>query len=220
MGKIRHGVTLADRSVAAHRHVWGLDLGGAQDSSTSISIAPRLSTVCKGRNFYAVGGTWRNLARLHMAQTHYPLHVLHQYAISREQARSVADLVSGLSASSLQATSRPSRAAARTHCRSARWCSSGCCRAPRPRASSCPSSVSARACSMQSSPNARRNLIRLLAGCWDFCRRYARSPEHELELCDWTNRPFRSRWAGGDRGAEAIAHGCLPACRYRLARSS
>ncbi len=33
----------------------------------------------KGRNFYAVGGTWRNLAKLHMASTGYPLHVTHHY---------------------------------------------------------------------------------------------------------------------------------------------
>ncbi|GAB4349961.1 MAG: exopolyphosphatase [Oricola sp.] len=32
-----------------------------------------------GRAFYAVGGTWRNLAKLHMAATGYPLHVTHHY---------------------------------------------------------------------------------------------------------------------------------------------
>lgn len=34
-----------------------------------------------GRAFYAVGGTWRALARLHMWQTGYPLHVTHNYVI-------------------------------------------------------------------------------------------------------------------------------------------
>ena len=34
------------------------------------------------RTFYAVGGTWRALARLHMWQTGYPLHVMHGYAIA------------------------------------------------------------------------------------------------------------------------------------------
>lgn len=33
----------------------------------------------KGRAFYAVGGTWRNLARLHMHATNYPLGVMHHY---------------------------------------------------------------------------------------------------------------------------------------------
>ena len=32
-----------------------------------------------GRTFYCVGGTWRNLARLHMLSTGYPLDVMHHY---------------------------------------------------------------------------------------------------------------------------------------------
>ncbi len=32
-----------------------------------------------GRSFYCVGGTWRNLARLHMSATRYPLQVMHNY---------------------------------------------------------------------------------------------------------------------------------------------
>lgn len=39
-----------------------------------------------GRPFYAVGGTWRSLARLHMFQTGYPLHVMHEYAIPADEA--------------------------------------------------------------------------------------------------------------------------------------
>jgi len=33
----------------------------------------------EGRPFYCVGGTWRNLARLHMCANHYPLEVMHHY---------------------------------------------------------------------------------------------------------------------------------------------
>lgn len=40
-------------------------------------VTPRL----KGRTFYAIGGTWRSLARLHMRQAGYPLHVMHEYRI-------------------------------------------------------------------------------------------------------------------------------------------
>ena len=35
----------------------------------------------KGRPFYAVGGTWRALAKVHMEQTHYPLRVMHGYSL-------------------------------------------------------------------------------------------------------------------------------------------
>jgi exopolyphosphatase/guanosine-5'-triphosphate,3'-diphosphate pyrophosphatase len=48
---------------------------------------------CEGRNFYAVGGTWRSLARLHMWQTGYPLRVMHGYAIRADEALEFARLV-------------------------------------------------------------------------------------------------------------------------------
>jgi exopolyphosphatase/guanosine-5'-triphosphate,3'-diphosphate pyrophosphatase len=48
---------------------------------------------CADRNFYAVGGTWRSLARLHMWQTGYPLHVMHGYAIPADEALEFARLV-------------------------------------------------------------------------------------------------------------------------------
>ncbi len=40
----------------------------------------------KGRVFYAIGGTWRNLGKLHMGATHYPLHVMHEYEIPYGEA--------------------------------------------------------------------------------------------------------------------------------------
>src|SRR3984885_11519527 len=48
---------------------------------------------CENRTFYAVGGTWRSLARLHMWQTGYPLHVMHGYSITVEEALEFARLV-------------------------------------------------------------------------------------------------------------------------------
>jgi len=46
-----------------------------------------------GRSFYAVGGTWRALAKLHMSQRHYPLNVMHGYVIPAEDAADFAGLV-------------------------------------------------------------------------------------------------------------------------------
>ena len=48
---------------------------------------------CEDRKFYAVGGTWRALARLHMWQTGYPLHVMHGYAMPADEALEFARLV-------------------------------------------------------------------------------------------------------------------------------
>ena len=47
----------------------------------------------EGRTFYAVGGTWRALARLHMWQTGYPFHVMHNYSVSAREALDFSRLV-------------------------------------------------------------------------------------------------------------------------------
>lgn len=39
-----------------------------------------------GRTFYAVGGTWRALARIHIIQSGYPLQVMHGYSIPAAEA--------------------------------------------------------------------------------------------------------------------------------------
>jgi len=40
----------------------------------------------RGRTFYAVGGTWRALARIHIVQSGYPLRVMHGYSIPAAEA--------------------------------------------------------------------------------------------------------------------------------------
>lgn len=46
-----------------------------------------------GRDLYLVGGAWRALARIHMAQTGYPLNIVHHYIVAREEARDLAGVV-------------------------------------------------------------------------------------------------------------------------------
>ena len=55
----------------------------------------------RGRDFYAIGGTWRALARLHMTQTNYPLSVMHNYRIDAGEALKFAALLDHQSQSSL-----------------------------------------------------------------------------------------------------------------------
>jgi exopolyphosphatase/guanosine-5'-triphosphate,3'-diphosphate pyrophosphatase len=55
----------------------------------------------KGRSFYAIGGTWRSLARLHMWQTGYPLHVMHGYVIPAKEAQDFSSLVHRVNAETL-----------------------------------------------------------------------------------------------------------------------
>ena len=54
-----------------------------------------------GRTFYAVGGTWRALARLHMRQRQYPMNVMHNYVIPTRDALEFARLVERIEADAL-----------------------------------------------------------------------------------------------------------------------
>jgi exopolyphosphatase/guanosine-5'-triphosphate,3'-diphosphate pyrophosphatase len=47
----------------------------------------------EGRDLYLVGGAWRALARMHIAQTGYPLSIVHHYVLRREEARDLAGVV-------------------------------------------------------------------------------------------------------------------------------
>ena len=46
-----------------------------------------------GRDLYLVGGAWRALARIHMAQMAYPLQMVHHYKIGRDEARDLTTLL-------------------------------------------------------------------------------------------------------------------------------
>ncbi|GMA78612.1 hypothetical protein GCM10025880_50290 [Methylorubrum aminovorans] len=62
---------------------------------------PQLDTL-RGRTFYAVGGTWRALARLHQAARDYPLHVMHGYAVEPSDELSFLEMVEASDAATLQ----------------------------------------------------------------------------------------------------------------------
>src|SRR5690606_12461403 len=55
------------------------------------------------KTFYAVGGAWRNLARVDMSLRNHPLHGLHHYEMTRAQAQRTAEFVASQSAESLSA---------------------------------------------------------------------------------------------------------------------
>lgn len=64
----------------------------------------------KGKPFYAVGGTWRSLARLHLHQNGYPLNVMHDYTIPAEEAIEFCQLVARRDPESLSMIEVVSRA--------------------------------------------------------------------------------------------------------------
>jgi exopolyphosphatase/guanosine-5'-triphosphate,3'-diphosphate pyrophosphatase len=57
----------------------------------------------RGRTFYAVGGTWRALARIHIVQSDYPLRVMHGYSIPAAEALDFAQRLRRLASTNMLA---------------------------------------------------------------------------------------------------------------------
>ncbi|HWM80989.1 MAG TPA: exopolyphosphatase [Pseudolabrys sp.] len=84
-GRIRLGNTMPLGGLALQ------DISGRSVKKAQKFVAARLADSPllhegQGRVLYAVGGTWRALARLHMHQTRYPLLVMHGYEIAAKDA--------------------------------------------------------------------------------------------------------------------------------------
>jgi exopolyphosphatase/guanosine-5'-triphosphate,3'-diphosphate pyrophosphatase len=83
--RVRRGVTLPLGSLAlqdaSHKSLKRAERIVKADLS---GIAPLKAG--RGRAFYAVGGTWRALARIHIIQSGYPLRVMHDYSIPAADA--------------------------------------------------------------------------------------------------------------------------------------
>ena len=79
--------------------------GGDRDRAAAIiegHLAKIDWTNCgKGRPLYAVGGAWRALARLFIAQTGHPLHVLDNYTLDQSESLHLLELVSRQSRKSM-----------------------------------------------------------------------------------------------------------------------
>jgi exopolyphosphatase / guanosine-5'-triphosphate,3'-diphosphate pyrophosphatase len=80
----------------------GGNLNKARDSVEKKLAHLPFADSLKGRALYAVGGVWRTLARVDMEQQHYPLHMLHHYAIPSGRAEKLCRLIAGQSRKSLE----------------------------------------------------------------------------------------------------------------------
>ena len=187
-GKLHDGVTLPIGPLRL------IDLSGGSMERAEVMVDEYLhkTDIIKklhGRSFYAVGGAWRNLARIHMAQTDYPLHVLHHYQMTRGQAEGISELMSHLTAATLKDVKDMSKARIDTLPYGAmildRLMHFG-------KAKDVVISVFGvrEGLLFSKLPRKKMEYDVLLSSCWDFARRYARSPAHELELCDWTDQIF------------------------------
>ena len=100
--RVRSGVTLPLGSLALQ------DLSHKSLKRAERIVRTELSGVAqlkagRGRAFYAVGGTWRALARIHIIQSEYPLRVMHGYSIPAQDALDFAQRLRRLVAANMLA---------------------------------------------------------------------------------------------------------------------
>ena len=187
-GEIRDGTTLALGPLHL-MDVTERSLDTARDLVDDTLAKVDLLDDLEDKNFYAVGGAWRNLARIHMAQNHYPLHVLHHYEMPRDAARSIANLVSGLSPETLREIKVVPKERSETM-------PYGALVLDRLLARAGPRSVVISAFGLREGllhsklPKKVRARDPLLSSCADFAQLRSRSPKHARELCTWTDQLF------------------------------
>jgi exopolyphosphatase/guanosine-5'-triphosphate,3'-diphosphate pyrophosphatase len=68
----------------------------------------------RGKALYAVGGVWRNIARMHLDNVQHPVRVLHHYEIARDRAIDFSNFIAGLSRKSLETSAGVTRKRAET----------------------------------------------------------------------------------------------------------
>ncbi|MCC0033845.1 MAG: Ppx/GppA family phosphatase [Hoeflea sp.] len=179
-----------------------LPLGGlrlAEMSGNSVSraraIAKRAlkqSTVLPGgagRTFYAVGGTWRNIAKLHMEITGYPLHMMQAYEIDAKPAIDFLAEVAAMKQSRISAIKAISRNRRGLLPYGAVALQETLIAMKAARVSF--SALGVREgylYSLLGTAEAARDPLLTAAGELAILR--ARSPEHARELADWTGRMF------------------------------
>lgn len=154
----------------------------------------------RGRDFFAVGGTWRNIARLHMTEYEYPLHVTHGYSMDPETALKFCEALGRGKKLSSKARFDDLPSARRE------VIPLGAMVLKRIIERIAPSRIVFSVFGIREGllytllPVRERIRDPLLSFCEDYARLRARSPVHAQELCAWTDRLFRD---GGPREAPA-----------------
>lgn len=165
--------------------------GPAKAGQIAARMLARSAVLREGadRVFYAIGGTWRSLARLHMQQTGYPLRVMHQYPIDAAEASEFCRMVGSHdveSLDSIEAVSKSRRP----------LLPFGAVVLAEIIAAMRPSTVMMSALGLREGhlfdllSAEERGLDPLLAACEEFALLRSRSPRHAAELVDWSDGAF------------------------------
>lgn len=177
------GLTLMDASGRSPRAAVKI----AREALAGSRIAERLA----GRTFYAVGGTWRALARLHMRQRNYPLAVTHGYVIPARDAADFAGLVERANTETLISIDAVS-AARRPLLAYGAVVLDEIIRRARPREVMISTTGVREGLLYEMLDIGQRRQDPLLVTAAQFNRLYSRAPGHAGELCDWTSEFMKS----------------------------
>ena len=188
-GKTRHWATLPIGLLALH------EKSGRDRATADKLVADALESVdwlAEGRKrpLYITGGTWRNLAYVHLTHARYGLNVLHHYGVARREMKVFTSLIGGLSdraAAKLTASSRNRRAALPMAARILHQLLSAT------RASEAVVSTHAVREGVLHAMRDKRHRARdpLLSACEEMAGRLCKSPDYGHELAHWTRDIFR-----------------------------
>lgn len=163
----------------------------------------------RGQPFYAIGGTWRSLGRLHMRQRNYPLDVMHGYSMDPRDAADFAGLVERVNADALVAIETIARSRRPLLAYGAVVLDEIIRRAK-------PSEIIISALGLREGVLFDRlsDRIRardpLIEGARDLNVLRSRAPEHGEELCKWTDVFMKSTGIDETRDEQRLRHAaCL-----------
>jgi exopolyphosphatase / guanosine-5'-triphosphate,3'-diphosphate pyrophosphatase len=145
----------------------------------------------RGRAFYAVGGTWRALARIHIIQSGYPLGVMHGYSIPAADALDFARRVRRLAAANMLANIEVVADARRPLLTYAALVLEYIIRVARPKTIVFSTFGVREGLLYSMLPDAERAMDGFLCGAQAMNELLSRSARHAQELIGWTDRLVR-----------------------------
>ena len=145
----------------------------------------------RGRTFYAVGGTWRALARIHIIQSGYPLGVMHGYSVPASDALDFARRVRRLAAANMLANIEAVSDARRPLLTYAALVLEYIIRVAQPKTIVFSTFGVREGLLYSMLPEAERAMDGLLCGAQALNGLLSRSARHAQELIGWTDRLVR-----------------------------
>jgi exopolyphosphatase / guanosine-5'-triphosphate,3'-diphosphate pyrophosphatase len=188
--QVRGGVTLPLGSLALQ------DLSHKSLKRAERIVKAELSDVRRlaagrGRTFYAVGGTWRALARIHIIQSGYPLKVMHGYSLPAADALDFAQRLRRLAARNMLADIEAVADARRPLLTYAALVLEYIIRTAKPKTITFSTFGVREGLLYSMLPVAERNKDGLLCAAQSLNALLSRSARHAQELIEWTDRLVR-----------------------------